>query len=52
MAKACPFSRGFASRGFELSPEFERQPAHSAPENHCAVAVTDPFRFFNVVVSR
>jgi hypothetical protein len=52
MARACPFSRGFVSVIFELFPEFEPQPEHSAPEDICEFALTDPFRFPNLVVSR
>jgi len=52
MARACPFSRGFVSGSFELFLELEPQPAHSAPEDICELALTDPFRFQNFVVSR
>jgi hypothetical protein len=52
MARACPFSRGFVSGSFELFPEFEPQPAYSVPEDICELALTDPFRFSNLVVSR
>jgi hypothetical protein len=52
MARACPFSPGFVAWGFELSPEFEPQPEHSAPEGICELALTDQFRFSNLVLSR
>jgi hypothetical protein len=52
MARAFPFSTGFVAWGFELSPGFEPQPKLSAPQDICDFALTDRFRFSNLVLSR
>jgi hypothetical protein len=52
MAKDCLFPRGFLTRDFELSPEFEGWPAIFAPECCCTIALAGKSSFPIVSFSR
>jgi hypothetical protein len=52
MAIACPFSRGFASRGIDLYSEFEPQPAHFAVADFCGLTPTGSFCISNPAPTR